>query len=116
MNACEINLEYRYHTRAVQRKVILSHELFQDLVLFSAMKFSTHTHMHRTLFQAQTNLPGALLKNHRAGKLQVLKSGAAPVLQMDRDMSQKGKGSNFDKLPSVQDMDDIKRSIKITWF
>lgn len=44
MKACEINLEYRYHTRAVQRKVILSHKLFQDLILLSSMKFSTHTH------------------------------------------------------------------------
>lgn len=65
MNACEINLEYRYHTKAVQRKVILFHELFQDLDLFSSMKFSAHTHMHRTMFQDQMNLPGALLENYR---------------------------------------------------
>lgn len=55
----------------------------------------TYTHMHRTMFQAQTNLPGVLLKNYRAGKLQVLKSEAVSVLQMDREMSQIGKGSNF---------------------
>lgn len=51
MNACEINLEYRYHTRAIQRKVILSHELFQDLVLFSSTKFCAHT-------RAQNNVSG----------------------------------------------------------
>lgn len=53
-----------------------------------------HTHMHRVGFQAQTSLPGTLLKNHRPGKPQVLRS-VADLLQTVREMSQKGKGGDF---------------------
>jgi len=61
------------------------------------MKFCTHTCTctHRAEFQAQASPPGALLKNYRPGKPQVLKSAAVCLLQMDREMNQKGKGVDF---------------------